>query len=502
MSEATNQIDSQRPDEASELEAMRRMLSYSAGTSSFSVAICNSRPHRDRLIRELQKDCPDSKIIDLAGADIDPLGFTRRQLGDVHPSALFFINLDEHVDSRETQFPYLRSLNATRELWRKYYTCPVVFWTPEYAATLLSIHARDLWSWVSHHFEFVQEDTHGQFNIEKMEFGDVSVATNLSAEQKHIRAIELETRISELGSHPEAKMSPFLVSWLNELAIIKSISGELHKAVEYWEQALMVARNHGDKYSEDVVIGNLGTAYVYLGEIQKAINYFLQGLALDREIGDKAGELADLGNLGNVYAILGQNDRSAEYYQQALTISREVGDQQGEANSLGNLGIQHLRTGNPNEAIRFHNQALAIYEAINDKRGIANSLCNLGRSYATLDEIPRAIEFYQRALNISREIGDLRIQGTILLNMGNAYKKNGETRRAIEHYVKRLEIARRIDDQYGIANTLFNLSLAYGSLGEREPAILHATEALSVFEKIKSPEAEKTRVLLSNLQQK
>ncbi len=64
-------------------------------------------------------------------------------------------------------------------------------------------------------------------------------------------------------------------------------------------------------------MGNLGNAYADLGEVRKAIEYHEQALVIDREIGDRRGEGADLGNLGLAYAALGEVRKAIEYFEQA-----------------------------------------------------------------------------------------------------------------------------------------------------------------------------------------
>ena len=46
-------------------------------------------------------------------------------------------------------------------------------------------------------------------------------------------------------------------------------------------------------------LGNLGIAYSDLGEPRKAIEYYEQALKISRDIGDRRGEGNRLGNLGN-----------------------------------------------------------------------------------------------------------------------------------------------------------------------------------------------------------
>ena len=86
-------------------------------------------------------------------------------------------------------------------------------------------------------------------------------------------------------------------------------------------------------------LGNLGLAYGELGEPRRAIQFFEQTLLIHREIGDRRAEGNDLGNLGNAYFAFGEIQRAIQFHEQALHIDREIGDRRGESIDLGNLGL-------------------------------------------------------------------------------------------------------------------------------------------------------------------
>jgi tetratricopeptide (TPR) repeat protein len=86
------------------------------------------------------------------------------------------------------------------------------------------------------------------------------------------------------------------------------------------------------------MLRNLGNAYRNLGETRRAIEFYEQALVIDREIGNRLGEGADLNNLGLAYAELGEIHRAIEFHEKALVIDREIGNRQGEANVLMNIG--------------------------------------------------------------------------------------------------------------------------------------------------------------------
>ncbi len=87
-----------------------------------------------------------------------------------------------------------------------------------------------------------------------------------------------------------------------------------------------------------VLLGNLGSSYLHLGEVTKAIDYYEQALVVSREIGDRRNEGGLLSNLGSSYFYLGEVTKAIKFYEQALLISREIGDRRGEETYLGDLG--------------------------------------------------------------------------------------------------------------------------------------------------------------------
>jgi len=260
--------------------------------------------------------------------------------------------------------------------------------------------------------------------------------------------------------------------------------GEVERAIEFYQQALVIARQIGDRRGEANRLDGLGLAYADQGELRRAIEYHEQALAISREIGDRRDEGNSLGHLGNAYFRLGEARQAIEFYQQALVIARDIGHRRNEEAWLGNLGNAYLGLGEPRRAIEYHEQALAISREIGDRRGEGNSLGNLGLACTALGEPRRAIEYHEQALTISREIGDRRGEAADLGSLGLAYAALGEARRAIEYHEQGLAIARQIGDRRGEGNSLGNLGLAYANLGEARRAIEFYQQALVIARQI------------------
>ena len=275
--------------------------------------------------------------------------------------------------------------------------------------------------------------------------------------------------------------------------------GDARKAIEFYERALVINREIRDRRGEGVVLTNLGLAYADLGEARKAIEFHEQALVILREIGDYRGEGAALNNLGLAYADLGDVHKAIEFYAQTLVIDREIGDRRGEGVILISLGLAYYSLGEARKAIEFHEQALAILREIGNRRDEGNALGNLGLAYYSLGEVRKAIEFFEQTLIIHREIGDRRGEGTSFGNLGMAYAALGDTRKAIEFYEQSLVIDREIGDRRSEGNVLFNLGNTYTALGYKEKAIQYTEQALAIYEAIESPYAQKAHTQLANL---
>ena len=75
--------------------------------------------------------------------------------------------------------------------------------------------------------------------------------------------------------------------------------------MEYYEHALKIAKEVGDKASEKDIYYQLGIAYISLGDFGKGMEYYQHALQIIKEVGEKASE-------GKIYCILESDYRCLE----------------------------------------------------------------------------------------------------------------------------------------------------------------------------------------------
>jgi len=230
--------------------------------------------------------------------------------------------------------------------------------------------------------------------------------------------------------------------------------GGYQAAMRHHREALVIAREIGDRGGEGNCLGNIGSCYQATGDYQAAMRNHGEALGIAREIGDRGGEGVCLGNLGVCHASLGDFRAAIDHYREALDIDRAVGNRQGEGADLGNLGNCYASQGDYRAAMRHHGEALDIDREIGDRKGEGADLGNLGVCHSSLGDFRAAMEHHEEALGIARDIGDRRAEGIHLGNLGTCHLSLGDYRAAMEHHEEALGIARDIGDRYQEANEL------------------------------------------------
>jgi tetratricopeptide (TPR) repeat protein len=173
-------------------------------------------------------------------------------------------------------------------------------------------------------------------------------------------------------------------------------------------------------------LGRLGNACSAMGQVEWAVSLYENAVAIARDIRERWSESVWLSRLGNVYRVLGQIERAADLQEQALIIDREIGERTGEGWHLGNLGHAYLDLGQVEQALNLYEQSLAIAREINDRWMVGSRLRDLGKVYLRLGHVKRAVEFYEQALVVARETCYSWGQSNSLLGLGRTLLSNGK----------------------------------------------------------------------------
>ncbi len=179
---------------------------------------------------------------------------------------------------------------------------------------------------------------------------------------------------------------------------------------------------------------NLGIIYQSQGEYKKALEKYNESLIISKELGDKKGIADTLHQLGNIHYLQGKYEKALEKYNESLKIEKELGNKQGIAQSLHQLGMIYQDQGEYEKALEKYNESLKIKKELGDKQGIANTLHQLGMIFHYQSEYEKALEKYNESLKISKDLSDKQGIASTLGQLGMICEIKKEYKNALRNY--------------------------------------------------------------------
>ncbi|MGA8629833.1 MAG: tetratricopeptide repeat protein [Terracidiphilus sp.] len=272
---------------------------------------------------------------------------------------------------------------------------------------------------------------------------------------------------------------------LDNLGRTYSDEGQGLEALKYFNQALPLFNQIGERGGAALVLNDMGPAFAAIGQKQKALESYNKALATFREIGSRQGEALTLENTGWLYRDLGQNQTALDYYNLALPIWREVGNRSGEARALSDIGRAYADLGQPQKALEYASQALPIFRETVSRRGEAMTLNNMGRDHSDLGESKDALDLDLQSLAIWREIKDQRNEAGCLMTIAWAYSQMKQPETSLASALAALYLARSTGDPQIEGGVETSMMLGFRKQQHPEEAIFFGLEAVNNYEQIR-----------------
>jgi tetratricopeptide (TPR) repeat protein len=230
---------------------------------------------------------------------------------------------------------------------------------------------------------------------------------------------------------------------------VARLRGRWELLLNHGQALLSALQADGQRTGEQAyVLTLLGSVYSALGEKRQALDYYELALPLQRQVGDKGGEATTLNNIGSVYDALGEKRQALDYYELALPLQRQVGDKGGEATTLNNIGSVYDALGEKRQALDYYELALPLQRQVGDKGGEATTLNNIGGIYADNNDLVRARQHFAQALSLQLAVGDRFGEVVTRGWMATIHQREGDLPQAVQAAEAALALAIRIQSPH------------------------------------------------------
>ncbi len=231
----------------------------------------------------------------------------------------------------------------------------------------------------------------------------------------------------------------------------------------------------------------MGTTQRKLGNLTEARKYYNMALSIKRELGDRAGE-ADI--LDNIAYVTDNTTEANKMYQQAYQIKIDLGDKSGAGFSMSNAGQTYWTLGEYQKAIDAHNLALKLRTEANDRSGQAYSYSKLGGLYKASGEPTKAIENYNKAIEIYKELGKKKEVAEIYNDLGTNFNNVKDYEKALINYTEAMKIYESIEAKTELAGSYSDIATVYYSLKDFKKSKEFEYKALKIQEETGDKEGQ------------
>jgi predicted ATPase/DNA-binding CsgD family transcriptional regulator len=161
-------------------------------------------------------------------------------------------------------------------------------------------------------------------------------------------------------------------------------------AVQLSRQAVVIARDYGDKAQLSWALWGLGTRLA--GEA--GIEALAEAQTLFRELDEPLGLAHVLNSIGEDARIRGDDERARRAYTEALTIAERIGDIRLQYVVLYNSAFIAQHEGNHREAIVLLRRSLALCQEVGVPAEVARELLALAGSLGAVGELVQAARLF------------------------------------------------------------------------------------------------------------
>ncbi|RCR71320.1 histidine kinase dimerization/phosphoacceptor domain -containing protein [Larkinella punicea] len=205
------------------------------------------------------------------------------------------------------------------------------------------------------------------------------------------------------------------------------------------QQARRFGQTAIHRFTKNRHVAELAAAYMELGntygssdeELKQRIKYYEQALPLFQQVGNKEREAMTLRELADFYHILLNTTKAIELLKKSLAIYKQINypNLQGVYDLLG---VLYNTTGDFRMATKYGLLALKTAELQNDTTLQLCTIYNrIGINYDDVHDHKQAIHYFLRSLSIARRYNDLSSIGLVGANLGTSYYKSGQYEHAI-----------------------------------------------------------------------
>ena len=302
--------------------------------------------------------------------------------------------------------------------------------------------------------------------------------------------VRFEKKIDSLTNEfRQAKTDSAKVVYLLELGKQYAAREQYQEAVNYGNEALLVAENNNLTNLAGKTNSFLGGLFFSMGNTRQALHHQEEAMDNFKILGNEYGVAIVNINMGNIHAQTGNFPEALKKYSSGLEIltqqkSTNLQDKRNIAGTTQNISRVYAEMGDFVNSIKYTLDALKIFSELKDSLGMAESYLDLGGLYSSLSQAEESLMYYQSALTLFEKYGNKGQRARIYSQLGVLYNRLNYPDESIEYQLKAKDLFEELNYAAGTGAAYLNLGAVYNNIGESDKALDAYIQAIRILEQI------------------
>ncbi|MER7081885.1 AAA ATPase domain-containing protein [Saccharopolyspora kobensis] len=235
----------------------------------------------------------------------------------------------------------------------------------------------------------------------------------------------------------DAKAEFLVVGYLSD--VLSSRLRRHRESISVVRQAVVKARELGDREEEGILLTHLGATLATAGDAAQAFATLGSAAALCHATGNREHEARAQANLALLYAQIGKHGEMNAAHRRAAEIWREDGEHTRETELLVNIGVVLTQMSGLDEGTAALQRAVEMCRSAGDENAEGEALFRLGSFLADRLQFSAACTAHQQAVEIWRDIGNRHREGVELQALAEALLAAGRRAAALRSAAEAIE---------------------------------------------------------------
>lgn len=260
------------------------------------------------------------------------------------------------------------------------------------------------------------------------------------------------------------------------LSVVSRLQMDLDDSLQWRRRALTLYQAADDARGQAVATHYIGTILLMQGDLTRAMQNFQDALVWARRAESPATEGGVLGEMASVNYLLGDYERALDQYHQAIRLAPNPWRR---GMMLINIGSIHEYRGEYEQAVAVQREALDLMRQVGDHRTEAVALLSLGESLCEQKKFDEGLAYLDEALAVTREYDIPMYEAFALKSKGHGLLDRGDNAGAMTALAEATQIARRIDYFEILEYALLGQAMVARREGRPAEALQYLEEALA-----------------------